>query len=76
MSAENAEQIADWNGQLGQRWATLQREIDGIVVLSFAGGGALRFDVECIDAWLSDLSAPWSTKLRPDHGTGADDVTG
>lgn len=32
MSAENAEQIAEWNGQLGQRWATLQREIDGIVV--------------------------------------------
>ena len=32
MSTENAEQIAEWNGQLGQRWATLQREIDGIVV--------------------------------------------
>jgi ubiquinone/menaquinone biosynthesis C-methylase UbiE len=32
MSAENADQIADWNGVLGQRWAELQREIDGIVV--------------------------------------------
>jgi hypothetical protein len=51
-------------------------EIDGIVALTFAGGGALRFEVECIDAWLSDISAPWSTKKRPDHGTGADDVTG
>ncbi|MEP7282664.1 MAG: class I SAM-dependent methyltransferase [Rubrivivax sp.] len=27
----NADQIADWNGPLGQRWAALQREIEGIV---------------------------------------------
>lgn len=32
MSTENAEQIAEWNGALGQRWAELQREIEGIVV--------------------------------------------
>ena len=32
MSTDNAEQIAEWNGALGQRWAELQREIDGIVV--------------------------------------------
>jgi SAM-dependent methyltransferase len=32
MSTENAEQIADWNGAMGQRWAELQAEIDGIVV--------------------------------------------
>ncbi len=32
MSEENAEQIADWNGPLGQRWIEMQREIDGIVV--------------------------------------------
>jgi SAM-dependent methyltransferase len=31
MATDNADQIADWNGLLGQRWATLQREIDGIV---------------------------------------------
>ncbi len=30
--AANAEQIAEWNGVLGERWATLQREIDDIVV--------------------------------------------
>ncbi len=32
MSVKNADQIAEWNGVLGQRWAELQREIDGIVV--------------------------------------------
>ncbi|MES2089931.1 MAG: class I SAM-dependent methyltransferase [Pseudomonadota bacterium] len=32
MSTQNAEQIAEWNGALGQRWAELQQEIDGIVV--------------------------------------------
>ena len=32
MPTDNSEQIAEWNGALGQRWATMQREIDGIVV--------------------------------------------
>jgi len=32
MSAENAEQITDWNGALGQSWVEMQKEIDGIVV--------------------------------------------
>jgi SAM-dependent methyltransferase len=32
MSVGNAEQIAEWNGSLGQRWAEMQREIDAIVV--------------------------------------------
>ena len=32
MTTDNAEQIAEWNGPQGQRWAELQREIDGIVV--------------------------------------------
>ena len=31
MSVDNTEQIAEWNGPLGQRWAELQDEIDGIV---------------------------------------------
>ena len=31
MPADNSEQIAEWNGALGQRWATMQREIDRIV---------------------------------------------
>jgi|SRR5450631_1016788 SAM-dependent methyltransferase len=32
MPADNSEQIAEWNGALGQRWAAMQSEIDGIVV--------------------------------------------
>ena len=36
--------------------------------LTFAGGGAIKLDVECLDAWLTDLSAPWATKNRPGHG--------
>src|SRR4051812_29896947 len=32
MSADNSEQIAEWNGVLGQRWVAMQREIDRIVV--------------------------------------------
>ena len=32
MPADNSEQIAEWNGALGERWAAMQREIDGIVV--------------------------------------------
>jgi SAM-dependent methyltransferase len=32
MPADNSEQIADWNGALGQRWVAMQREIDRIVV--------------------------------------------
>ena len=32
MAADNSEQIAEWNGVLGQRWVAMQREIDRIVV--------------------------------------------
>ncbi|HUO21422.1 MAG TPA: DUF2948 family protein [Caulobacteraceae bacterium] len=39
----------------------------GAVILTFAGGGALRAEVECIDALLADLSDPWSTPRRPAH---------
>jgi SAM-dependent methyltransferase len=31
MPVDNSEQIAEWNGALGQRWVTMQREIDRIV---------------------------------------------
>ena len=39
----------------------------GVITLTFAGGGALQIEVECIDAVLADLSAPWSTPRRPSH---------
>src|SRR5947207_5895792 len=32
MTADNFEQIAEWNGALGQRWVEMQQEIDRIVV--------------------------------------------
>jgi SAM-dependent methyltransferase len=32
MPIDNAEQIAEWNGALGQRWVSMQQEIDRIVV--------------------------------------------
>jgi len=37
------------------------------LTLVFAGNAAVRLDVECIDAHLSDLSAPWPARRRPDH---------
>src|ERR1039457_1727835 len=32
MTADNSEQIAEWNGALGQRWAAMRQEIDRFVV--------------------------------------------
>lgn len=46
----------------------------GTVELVFAGGSAIRLDVECIEAQLADLGAAWATENRPDHerdGPGA-----
>ncbi len=39
----------------------------GAVVFTFAGGGDLRAEVECIDAVLADLSQPWPTPRKPQH---------
>ncbi|MDB5460557.1 MAG: hypothetical protein JWO72_2298 [Caulobacteraceae bacterium] len=39
----------------------------GVVSLTFAGGGELRVEVECIDAVLADVSRPWPTPRRPAH---------
>ncbi len=39
----------------------------GTVVFTFAGGGDLRAEVECIDAALADLTAPWPTPRTPGH---------
>lgn len=42
-------------------------EPQGIITLTFAGGGALRLEVECIEAALSDLGAAWATSHKPEH---------
>jgi hypothetical protein len=39
----------------------------GHVVLHFANGGAIRLEVECIEAELKDLGAVWRAKSRPQH---------
>lgn len=48
----------------------------GFVTLVFAGGAAIRLEVECIEVELRDLGAAWSTKHRPDHGTGEEPASG
>jgi hypothetical protein len=39
----------------------------GAVVLDFAGGGAIRLEVESLNAQLADISAPWAARLKPEH---------
>src|SRR5262245_11195008 len=39
----------------------------GVVTLDFAGGGAIRLNVECIEAELRDLGPVWQAKSKPKH---------
>jgi hypothetical protein len=39
----------------------------GTVTLVFAGGGAIRLDVECIEVRMKDLGPVWEAEGRPDH---------
>jgi hypothetical protein len=39
----------------------------GVVLLRFAGDADLRCEVECIDAALADVSAPWPARSTPSH---------
>jgi len=39
----------------------------GTVELVFSGGGAIRLDVECLDAGLRDVSGEWAARGRPAH---------
>ena len=41
----------------------------GTIELVFAGGGAIRLDVESIDAGLQDVSGEWAARGRPEHET-------
>lgn len=40
---------------------------EGYVTLVFAGGGAIRLHVECIEAEMTDLGPVWKTKSKPEH---------
>jgi hypothetical protein len=42
-------------------------EPSGFVTLHFSGGGAVRLEVECIEAALQDLGAAWATERKPSH---------
>lgn len=39
----------------------------GTIELVFAGGGAIKLEVECIDAGLTDVSGEWAALGRPAH---------
>jgi hypothetical protein len=39
----------------------------GYVTLIFAGGGAVRLEVDCIEAELRDLGPSWKTPRKPQH---------
>jgi len=39
----------------------------GLVTLYFAGGGKLRFEVECVEVRLADLGVAWATLQKPVH---------
>lgn len=43
------------------------KEPEGYVMLVFAGGGAVRLHVECVEAELKDLGAAWRTGRKPAH---------
>jgi hypothetical protein len=38
-----------------------------ILTLVFAGGGAVRLEVECIDAQMQDIGAPFPVRRAPQH---------
>jgi hypothetical protein len=42
----------------------------GHIELIFAGGGAIRLEVECIEGELRDLGAVWRTRRKPEHPNG------
>ncbi len=39
----------------------------GALVLDFAGGGAVKLEVESVNAFLADMSEPWGTRAKPEH---------
>lgn len=44
----------------------------GAITLTFAGGGEVQLEVECIEAQLADLGPAWGTANRPQHEIDAD----
>ena len=46
----------------------------GVVTLIFSGGGALRLEVECLEAELVDLGPAWEAGARPVHAADVTDL--
>lgn len=46
----------------------------GCIELVFAGGGAVRVDVEVIEARLADLGAAWAARAKPHHDLAEDET--
>ena len=46
----------------------------GYITLYFAGGGAVRLEVECIEGELRDLGVAWKTAVMPQHSVADVDV--
>lgn len=44
---------------------------EGHITLQFAGGGAIRLHVECIEAELKDLGPVWRASSKPEHSEDA-----
>ncbi len=45
----------------------------GVVTLVFAGDGAIRLTVECVEGEIRDLGGAWKTRRRPSHSIVEDD---
>ena len=39
----------------------------GVIVLDFAGGGAVRLEAESVNAFPADISEPWGARAKPKH---------
>lgn len=48
----------------------------GRVTLVFAGGGAVRLEVECLEAEMQDLGAAWATRRKPAHADAGPESDG
>ena len=48
----------------------------GVVTLIFSGGGALRLEVECLEAELADIGPSWPAAVRPTHADDTRDARG
>lgn len=44
----------------------------GTIELTFSGDAAVRLEVECIEARLTDTEAAWAARARPDHDADLD----